>query len=207
MKFLTLLLLLLTLTSCESHHDETIPRANEFDALALRIQKELPPNWSVEKSSDQIIVSRKDPITSHTCVSLDLNWLKHPELLREFVERTGVTRPYKIRLRFGPKLDLAEYRTAYKVNERIRVTKSTVIGDRDFFEDGAMQSYDPTYRELPIYFTEDASVFVETTLHPWECVYPPADARECEQVRMIVDSFFVSYPDARIYKSLSWLGI
>lgn len=206
MKSLILLLLFLTLTSCE-HHEENIPRANEFDALALRLQKELPPNWSVEKSSDQIIVSRKGPITSHTCVCLDLNWLRHPELLQQFVEKTGSTRPYKIRIRVGPKLDLAEYRSAYKVNERIKVTSSTVIENREFYEDAALESYDPTYRELPIYFTEDASVFVETTLHPWECVYPPTDARECEKVRMIIDSFFVSYPDARIDKNLSWMGI
>ena len=202
-KFFALTLLLLTLTSCEN--DQTIPRANELDVLVLRLQRELPANWSVEKNGDQIIVSRKEPITTHGCIGLDLNWLRHPELLREFVERTGVTRPYKIRLRFSPKLEFAEYRKAFTVNDRIKVTKSTLIEDREFFEDEAMQSYDPSYRELPVYFTEDSSIYVETTLHPWECIYPPVDARESEQVRLTVDSFFVRYPEARVHTDVSWL--
>ena len=27
---------------------------------------------------------------------------------------------------------------------------------REFYEDAAMESYDPSYRELPVYFTEDS---------------------------------------------------
>ena len=29
----------------------------------------------------------------------------------------------------------------------------------------AMESFDPAYQELPVYFTEDASIYVETTRH------------------------------------------
>ena len=50
MKLLILTFLLLTLLSCESH--ENIPRANELDALALRITRQLPTNWSLEKTGD-----------------------------------------------------------------------------------------------------------------------------------------------------------
>lgn len=205
MKFLVLALFLLTLISCEK--DESIPRANELEALALRIGRELPVKWSVEKSENQIIVSRKEPIRTHGCVGLDVSWFKHPELLREFVERSGATRPYKIRLRFAPKLELAEYHRAYRVNDHIKVTKSTVIQDREFFEDDAMRSFDPSYRELPVYFTEDSSIYLETTRHPWECIYPTIDARECEQVLLTVDSFFARYPKAEIDKNFSWIDL
>ena len=205
MKLLTLTLLLLTLLSCESH--ENIPRANELDALALRIARQLPANWSLEKSGDQIIVSRKEPVRTHGCIGLDLSWTKHPEMLREFVEKYGVTRPYRIRLRLGPKLEVAEYREAYTVNDQISVNKSTVIQNREFYEDEAMRSFDPSYRELPVYFTEDSSIYVETTLHPWECIYPRVDAADCEQVRSTVDSFFVSYPEIMIHKNFSWMDL
>src|SRR5258705_11818686 len=108
-------LFLLTLTSCKS---ESIPRANETDALALRIAAELPQNWSLEKSGDQIIVSRKEPVRTHGCIGLDLSWIRHPEMLREFVAEYGVTRPYKIRLRFGPRLDFAEYQRVNETNDQ-----------------------------------------------------------------------------------------
>ena len=205
MKLLMLTLLLLTLTSCENH--ENIPRANELDALALRMARQLPANWSLEKSGNQIIVSRKEPVRTHGCIGLDLSWTMRPELFREFVERYGVTRPYKIRLRLGPKLEVADYREAYTVNDQIRVNKGTEIQSREFYEDEAMRSFDPSYRELPVYFTEDSSIYVETTLHPWECIYPRIDAAECEQARSAVDSFFVSYPEARIERSFSWMDL
>lgn len=195
-------LFLLTLTSCKS---ENIPRPNELDALALRIAAELPPNWSLEKSGDQIIVSRKDPISTHGCIGLDLSWLRRAEMLREFVEEYGVTRLYKIRLRFGHRLDLAEYHRVNKTNHQIRVNKSTVIQNRDFFEDEAMRSFHPTYREQPIYYTEDSSIYVETTRHPWECIYPPLDARDCERVRLTLDTFFARYPEVEVRKNFSWM--
>ena len=196
-------LFLLTLTSCKS---DNIPRANELDSLASRIAAELPQNWSLEKSGDQIIFSRKEPIRTHGCIGLDLSWVRHPEMLREFVGEYGVTGPYKIRLRFGPRLDFAEYHRVNETNDQIRVNKSTVIQDREFFEDEAMRSFHPTYREQPIYYTEDSSIYVETTRHPWECIYPPVDARDCERVRLTLDTFFARYPEAKVRKSFSWMG-
>lgn len=204
---LVVCLLSFTFTSCTSENDETIPPANDVHAIASRIETQLPGNWSIEKTGDQIILSRNAPVRTHVCVNLDLGWVRHPELLAEFVEKYGVTRPYKIRLRFGRRLDLAEYQRANESNEQIKVTRDTVIPDREFFEVDAMRSFDPNYRELPVYFTEDTSVYVETTLHPWECIYPPADARGCESVRVIVDSLFVRYPEARIDTSFSWMAL
>jgi hypothetical protein len=202
-----LTLYLATITACESHENhESIPHPNEVDGLALRIKREMPPNWSVEKSGNEIIVSRKEPVRTHICVGLDLSWMRHPEMLREFVDKEGVTQPYKIRLRLVPKLDLAEYHRLKAVNDEIKVTRDTVISNREFFEDDAMESFDPSYRELPVYFTEDSSVYVESTLYPWDCIYPWKDASECEQVRLIVDSFFSRYPEAEIDNHFSWEG-
>src|SRR5258705_9573643 len=46
-----------------------------------------------------------------------------------------------------------------------------------------MLSFHPTYREQPIYYTEDSSIYVETTRRPWECIYPTehSNSHGCHQ--------------------------
>ena len=146
----------------------------------MRIGSALPQNWSLEESNGQIMISRKEPITSYGCIGLDLSWTKHPELLQKDLERNGVARDYKIRLRLAPKVSLEEYGQLKNSNSQITVTKSTVIQSREFYEDGAMQSFDSRYRELPEYYDKDSSVYVETTLHPWECIL---SGRGCQRMR------------------------
>lgn len=165
----------------------------------------LPENWILEETEDEILISRRDPIRNHGCIGLDLSWARHPELLREHVEKYGVTRPYKIRLRSGSRVDPVDYVRLKESNSQIRVTKSTIIPDREFFEDGAMESFDPRYRQLPDYYDQDSSVYVETTLPPWECLYPAKVARECEGVLRALDSIFAQYPGATNRRVLSWM--
>jgi hypothetical protein len=154
----------------------------------------------------QIIISRIDPVRTHGCIGLDLSWTKHPEFLREDVEKHGVNQDYKIRLRSAPKVDLVEYTRFKESNSQIIVTKSTFIQNREFFEDGAMKSFDPRYRQLPDYYDKDSSLYLETTLHPWECIYPGDVARECESVLRRLDSIFTKYPEATNRRVLSWMG-
>lgn len=175
--------------------------------LAIRIGWALPQNWSLEESKDQIIIARKEPVRSHGCIGLDLGWLRHPELLQEDVEKYGVTSDYKIRLRIGPRMDLSEYARLEAVNSQIRVTKSTMISNREFFEDGAMSSFDSRYRELPEYFDKDSSIYLGTTLHPWECIYPGDVARECARVLQALDAIFTRYPGSRSRRALSWMDM
>lgn len=172
----------------------------------MRVKSLLSQNWSLEESYGQIIVSRKDPVRTHGCIGLDLSWTRYPELLREHVEKYGVTRDYKIRLRSGSRVDLAEYARLLESNSQINVTKSTVIKDREYFEDGAMKSFDARYRQLPDYYDKDSSVYLETTLHPWECIYPGEVARECESVLQALDSIFTKYPETKNRQVLSWMG-
>jgi hypothetical protein len=195
---------LLPLLCCKEKHGT---RPTEHDGLATRVRAVLPQNWSLDETSGQIIISRKESITTHGCIGLDLSWARHPELLREDVEKYGVQQAYKIRLRFGPRLGIDEFARLKQTNSQIRVTKGTVIEAREFYEDGAMQSFDPRYRELPLYYDEKSSVYVETTVHPWECIYPPDVARECERVRRILDSLLTRYPEAESRSTLSWMGL
>jgi hypothetical protein len=123
------------------------------------------------------------------------------------VERNGVAEDYKIRLRLAPKVSLVEYAQLKNSNSQITVTKRTAIQSREFYEDSAMQSFDPRYRELPEYYDKDSSVYVETTLHPWECIYPGDVARECEKVRQALDSFLTRYPEAESRRGLSWMDL
>lgn len=182
------------------------PPPTQQSELAMRVGAVLPEDWSLKESNGQIIISRRNPVRTHGCIGLDLSWTRYPELLREDVEKNGVTRDYNIRLRSVSKVDEAEYARLKESNSQIRVTKSTVIQDREFFEDGAMQSFDPRYRQLPDYYDKDSSVYVETTLHPWECIYPGEVARECESVLRALDSLFTKYPEARSRRVLSWMG-
>lgn len=172
----------------------------------MRVESVLPRNWSLEESPGQIIISRIDPVRTHGCIGLDLSWTKHPEFLREDVEKHGVNQDYKIRLRSAPKVDLVEYTRFKESNSQIIVTKSTFIQNREFFEDGAMMSFDPRYRQLPDYYDKDSSLYLETTLHPWECIYPGDVARECESVLRRLDSIFTKYPEATNRRVLSWMG-
>lgn len=186
---------------------KTTPPPTQHELLVSRVRSVLLANWSLEEGKDEIVISRKDPVRTHGCIGLDLAWLRHPELLGEHVEKYGVTRDYKIRLRSGPKVDLVEYARLQESNSQIKVTRDTVIQDRDFFEDSAMKSFDPHYRQLPDYYDSDLSLYRETTLHPWECIYPEEVARESESVLRALDSIFTRYPNARNRTSLSWMGI
>ena len=56
-----------------------------------------------------------------------------------------------------------------------------------------MQSFDPAYRELPEYYDERSSIYQETTLYPWDCMYPEEVAIDCMNVRKALDTLFQRY--------------
>lgn len=172
----------------------------------MRVRALLPANWSLVATRGEIIISRKEPVRTHSCVAMDLSLVTRPELLQQYVDEHGVTRDYKIRLRSGAKVDLVEYARLNESNSQIIVTRSTVIQDREFFEDGAMKSFDPRYHKLPDYYDKDSSVHVETTLHPWGCIYPEAVARECESILRAFETILIKYPEAKNRRVLSWMG-
>jgi hypothetical protein len=126
---------------------------------------------------------------------MDLALFRHPELLKDFVDRTGADLDYKIRLRFGPKMETQEYGRLKESNQKITVTKGTTISNREFYEDDAMQSYDPSYRELPEYFDDHQSIYLETNVPPGTCFYPHEVADECEDVLKNLDSLFMRYSE------------
>lgn len=199
--FVIVVLLLVGLSGC----GQTPVQISEFD-LATRVRWVLPPNWTLEQHEQQLIISRKDPVRSHGCVGLNLAWLRDHDSLRKFIDDWGRDVNYKIRLRLAPRMDLVQHAQLQESNSKIRVTKSTVIPQREFYEDGAMQSFDPSYHQLPDYYDQDLSIYVESNLHPWECIYPDAVARECDSVLSGFDLIFSRYPESRRLNVQSWLG-
>ena len=183
-------LLLLAVAGCERVSRAPVQRHSDY---AVRIGSVLPRNWELNESNGQIVLSRKEPITAYTCVGVDIDLFRHPDRLKEYIERNGSNQDYKIRLRITPKVEFAEYSRFKTSNDQITATKSTVIPDREFYENDAMRSFDPRYRELPEYYDEHSSIYVETTRHPWECVYPNEAAAECKSVLKSLDSFFKRY--------------
>ena len=79
-----------------------------------------------------------------------------------------------------------------------------MIPGREFYEDDAMHSFDSRYRELPEYFDEASSIYVETTAHPYECMYPRSVAEECDAVRQRFDTLFTRYSKDTYRKQLSF---
>ena len=178
---------------------------SEFD-LATRVKWVLPPNWTLEQQNQQLIISRKDPVRSHGCVGLNLSWFRHRELLYEFIDKWGRDVNYKIRLRLGPRVDMIQHAQLTESNSKIHVWKGTTISQREFYESEALQSFDPSYRQLPDYYDKDSSIYVESNLHPWECIHPDAVARECQSVLSGLDLVFSRYPGAERLSVQSWLG-
>ena len=199
-----MVLLLFGLAGCGQSDDPPI-QMREFD-LATRVRWVLPPNWTLEEQNQQFIISRKDPVRSHNCIGLDLSWMRNQAALRNFIDEWGSDVNYKIRLRLGPRVDLVQHARLKESNSRIRVTKGSVIPPREFYEEDAMHSYDPGYRQLPDYYDNDASIYVESNLHPWECIYPDEVARECQSVLSGLDLIFSRYPGAEGLRTRSWLG-
>ena len=169
------------------------PAVQPRSVYALRIGAMLPGNWDLTETNNEILLVRKEQIRVHGCIGLDLSLLRDADVFKEFVDKYGDDQDYKIRLRSAPKMSYEEYVKQKEINDQIRVTKSTQITSREFFEDEVMQSFDPTYRELPEYYDEDSSIYLETTLFPWDCVYPEEVAIDCVNVRKALDTLFQRY--------------
>jgi uncharacterized SAM-binding protein YcdF (DUF218 family) len=169
------------------------PPLPALSKYALRIGAVLPGNWELSENNNEILLIRKEQIRTHGCIGLDLRVMGDADLFREFVEKYGNDEDYKIRLRFAPKMGYEEYVRRKEINDQIRLSKGTHIENREFFEDDAMRSFDPTYRELPEYYDERSSIYQETTLYPWDCVYPEEVAIDCVNVRKALDTLFQRY--------------
>jgi hypothetical protein len=139
------------------------------------------------------MIARKEQIRIHGCIGLDISLLGDVDAFKDFVDKYGDDQDYKIRLRSAPKMGYEEYVRQKEINDLIRLSKGTQIANREFFEDEAMRSFDPTYRELPEYYDEDSSIYLESTLFPWDCVYPEEVAIDCLNVRKALDTVFQRY--------------
>jgi hypothetical protein len=196
--------LVLQVLSCGQRAEVPLPKRSEF---ASRIAGVLPPAWTVdERNENELIVRREPPVRMFPCVALDVSLLRDRARYEEFVERNGITGSYQIRLRRTAKLDPAEYIRQKALNDQITVTKSTQISRREFFEDDVMRSSDARYRELPQYYDDSHSVYVQTTVGPYDCVHPRSVAEECDSVRERLDTLFSQYsPEA--YRKKVFYGL
>ena len=205
MKYILILLssiLLVTVVSCRKTVQAPRQERSEF---ASRIGTVLLQTWALQESRDEVIISRKDSVTWYPCVALDVGMTRDHDRFLEFVERNGVTGNYKIRLRRTAKLDALEYASLKRSNDQIVVTKNTMIpAHREFHEDDVMRSFDPSYRELPEYYDDTSSIYVETTAPVYECIYPNSVAKECDMVRQKLDSLFSRYSKDSYRKTLTY---
>jgi hypothetical protein len=134
---------------------------------------------------------------------MDVSVLRNSDTLKQYVNTNGVTDVYQIRLRRAPAIDNSEFQRLKAVNDQIVVTKSTPVPNRKFLEDDAMRSFDSRYRELPEYYDGSYSIYLETNLSPYECIYPNAVAKECESIRQKLDSLFNRYSSDNYPRTLA----
>jgi hypothetical protein len=177
-------------------------QSHQRTAFAARIESILPPNWALEETGQEVVIGRKEPVTSYPCVSMDVRAVRDGETLKQYVNRNGESQTYKIRLRRAALVDVSEYRRQQVINKQIVVTKQTAMPNRKFLEDDAMRSYDSRYRELPEYYDDASSIYLETNLGPYECVYPNPVAEECEGIRQKLDSLFNRYSSDNYRRTL-----
>lgn len=170
--------------------------------FAARIESALPSNWTLEENGQEVIIARQEPITTYTCVAMDVRVVRDSDALKRYVQTNGVTDRYQIRLRRAAAIDVSEFQRLKAVNNQIVVTKSTPVPNRKFLEDDAMRSFDSRYRELPEYRDDSYSIYLETTLGPYECIYPGVVARECEGIRQKLDSLFIRYSSDNCRRTL-----
>lgn len=194
------MILLAILSSCTRLPQKP---SQQRGAFAARIESILPSNWALEENGQEVIIGRKEPIMRYTCVAMDVSLLRDPDGLKQFVNSNGVTDTYQIRLRRAALIDTSEFRRQKAINNQIVVTKNTAMPDRKFLEDDAMRSYDSRYRVLPEYYDDSSSIYLETNLGPYECIYPNAIAQECESIRRKLDTLFHRYSSDNNPRTLS----
>ena len=194
------LVVLATLSSCRQVTQKPLPTRSAF---AAKIEAVLPANWSLEENGQEVMIVRKQPIIRWSCVALDLSLLRDPDRFEQYVQTHGLADTYKIRLRRTPAIDMSEYQRQKAINDQIKVTKSTPVPDRTFLEDDAIRSYDSRYRELPDYYDDSSSIYFQTNLGPYECIYPNEVATECESIRQKLASLFRKYATDDTPRALS----
>jgi hypothetical protein len=202
-KPLLLLLSVLTASVLSCGKDNKAPRQVHSE-FATKIAGVLPPGWSLQEAGDDIMLTRKDPVTLFVCVAMDLSVTRDEQRFRQYVNENSVITTYRIRLHRGATLEPSERSRLSAVNDQIVVTKSTQIKGREFYADDAMRSYHSSYRELPEYYDDRSSIYVATTVGPYECAYPRIVAEECDNVRRSLDSLFNRYSDDSHRRSLSY---
>jgi hypothetical protein len=193
MKYWISVFSLLFLSSLSSCGRVTQQVASTRGAFAARVESVLPSNWTVEESGQDVILRRKEPITKYTCVAMDVSVLRNSDTFKKYVDADGVTDVYAIRLRRGAAMDISEFRRLKAINNQIVATKNTPVPTGEFLEDDALRSFDSRYHELPEYYDDSTSIYVETSLGSYECIYPNAVAKECEGIRQRLDSLFHRY--------------
>ena len=193
MNYVLIIVTVVSLVMFSSCNRATPQPERALSPFAARVESTLPTDWSLEENGEEIIISRKNPITQYPCVAMDVALFRSPEALRHYIEVNGASNTYQIKLRRAAFIDVSEYQRIKAVNDQIVVTKSTPLPERKFLEDDALRSFDSRYRELPEYYDDSSSIYLETNLGPYECIYPNPVARECEGVRQKLDSLFHRY--------------
>jgi len=186
-RVLTLLLVSLLLCDC-SIKNRIVEPADDLAQIETKIKSVLPAGWSLKREGKTFQLTRSENLWVYGSMQMDI---RAP--LEEWAKKYGTEVTYTITLRFAPRLPNEQYaqlkqeRAPYEriLNEGAPTIKEWERGVNEF-----------NARQLPIYFTDRYSIYVEKSDGYLERVYPESAGDECKQVIGSLDRLFHRYEPA-----------
>jgi len=172
------------------------------------VRQKLPEGWRLSVTDHHWIVRREKPVTVYNAVNLP--GFDSEAEFREFVG-SGLKKDYLIIVRFGPKITPMQYETYQRHNREVdRQREELARGLRGMTrkfdqylpsnaeEQERLAQYKAAVaklrrRQLPDYFYDGYSIYVEDTRSWSQAFLEDEEAAECARVRKIVTGPFQPY--------------
>ena len=171
------LLLILCLVFAASRMDAA-PAVEKIDTA---IRKLLPKGWSATSSKGRVVIVRDQPVVFYVAVSLPSN---DPGYL-ESLAREGKRGTFKIQLIITPLLTQRDYSDIKSSITREQLYEKARIPNQEMYSESRIG--------LPECHGSDYSVYISTSRHPYQLVWPEDQNQEWQHVVAAVKSLFTEY--------------
>lgn len=180
-------LLLLSVSSCSVQPRSDIPSPLGPDRdIEHKLRSILPEGWSLATHEDTFTLLRGEKVWLY----VQVGWDVRGESFEESVKRYGSLENYRIILRFAPRLSASEF-------EKLRLEREPFArvlneGGRSKSEWG--KAVEEFYKHrVPVYVTDNYSVFAEKSDDYPVKIYPESVTAECKRVLASLDALFPRY--------------
>lgn len=194
--------------SVKKSDTETVEQqSSEISRMVDDIKGVLKKDWSVSQSGNKIFVVRQKPITVYSSISLPLNL----KLDDERMEHWKDIEDYKITLEFKDYISDEKYFELAEINRKTEIDfrileepmgefpgkgnyRPKTAKDEILFTKYQDALKNLPYAKLPDLYTEQHSIYIETSRHTSSAFYYPHEESECRAVLENIYSFANPYP-------------